>query len=171
MDKVRHYQAQLEKELNKYPIFQQLEQKTGVPKTYAVGACGGLFVLFIFFNIAGSLLTNLVGWVYPAYASFKAIESHTKEDDTQWLTYWTVYGFVNVLEYFSDALLYWIPFYYLFKLGALLWLLLPQFKGAEYVYKSFLRPLLLQHESRLDGLFGKVTAKANDAINNINKTQ
>lgn len=63
-----------------------------------------------------------------AYASFKAIESPGKEDDKQWLTYWTVIGFVQMIEYFSDILLYWFPFYYLFKTLLVLYLALPQFR-------------------------------------------
>lgn len=42
----------------------------------------------------------------------KAIESKKKEDDTQWLTYWVVYGFFSIAEAFSDIFLSWFPFYY-----------------------------------------------------------
>ena len=49
----------------------QLEQTVGVPK--ALVAVGVSFVVsvLIFFNIMGNLLTNIIGFVYPAYASFK----------------------------------------------------------------------------------------------------
>lgn len=47
--------------------------------------------------------------------SIKAIESNVKEDDTQWLTYWVVYGLFSVLEAFSDIFLSWFPFYYVSK--------------------------------------------------------
>jgi len=30
----------------------------------------------------------VVGFVYPAYASYKALESKTPEASAQWLTYW-----------------------------------------------------------------------------------
>lgn len=45
----------------------------------------------------------------------KALESHNKEDDTKWLTYWVVYGFFSVAEFFSDLILSWFPFYYICK--------------------------------------------------------
>ena len=66
--------------------------------------------------------------VSVAYASFKAIETVDKADDKQWLTYWTVIGFLQMAEYFSDVLLYWFPFYYLFKTLIVLYLALPQFR-------------------------------------------
>lgn len=47
--------------------------------------------------------------------SIKAIESSNKEDDTQWLTYWVVYGLFTVVEAFSDIFLFWFPFYYVSK--------------------------------------------------------
>jgi len=59
----------------------------------------------------------MIGFFYPAWASFKAIETKQKGDDTQWLIYWTVYAFFSILEAFIDFLLYFVPFYYAFKLG------------------------------------------------------
>ncbi len=40
-----------------------------------------------------------------------------KDDDTQWLTYWVVYAAFGIIEYFTDLLLSWIPFYFLLKVG------------------------------------------------------
>lgn len=50
--------------------------------------------------------------------SIKAIESNSKDDDTQWLTYWVVYGVFSIVEAFSDIFLSWFPFYYA---GKVLW--------------------------------------------------
>ena len=44
-----------------------------------------------------------------------------------------------------DADICAIAFYYLFKTIIVLWLALPQFRGAEYVYHAFLRPVLARH--------------------------
>ena len=45
----------------------------------------------------------------------KAVESETKEDDTQWLIYWVVFGVFNIVEFLSDILLSWFPLYFLVK--------------------------------------------------------
>jgi receptor expression-enhancing protein 5/6 len=164
MDKVLQYESQLDKELSKMPQLVQLEEQTGVKKTYIVGGVAFLIFSMIFFNLAGGLLTNLIGFAYPAYASFKAIESHSKDDDTQWLTYWTVFGFFNIIEYFTDILVYWIPFYYMLKTFTLLWLYLPTFRGAEYVYHSFISPYLTLHQQEIDSAFSDVKAKAESAV-------
>merc|ERR1711879_598458 len=76
--------------------------------------------------------------------------SQTKVDDTQWLIYWVVYAFFSVIEVFADVLLYWIPFYYAFKMAFLLWAMLPQTKGAKYLYDTFLKDFLKKNESKID---------------------
>ncbi|CAG8477384.1 7566_t:CDS:2 [Ambispora leptoticha] len=86
--KLKYYNAQLDKELSKYPHALKAEQVTNVPKTYLASGAASIVFLLIFFNFWGQLLSNLLAWGYPAYASFKAIESIDKADDTQWLTYW-----------------------------------------------------------------------------------
>lgn len=162
----RYYNAQLEKELNKYPQLHQLEAATGVPKTYFVIGAGSFVFVMIFFNFAGKLLSNLLGWAYPAYRSFKALETPEKDDDKQWLTYWTVYGFVAILESFTDVLLYWFPFYFFIKTVFFLWLMIPSFNGAQIIYGRLLRPFLVQHKNQIDTSFkdlkSKVTAVANE---------
>ena len=71
-------------------------------------------------------------------------------DDTQWLMYWVVYAFFSIIEVFTDFLLYWIPFYYAFKLAFLLWAMLPQTNGAKCLYDSVLKDFLKKNESKID---------------------
>lgn len=49
----------------------------------------------------------MIGFLFPAYYSFKAIESPNKEDDKQWLVYWVVYSFFTIIEAFVSIILYW----------------------------------------------------------------
>ncbi len=63
-----------------------------------------------------------------------------------------VYCFFSTIEVFTDTLLYWIPFYYAFKLAFLLWAMLPQTKGAKFLYDSFLKDFLKKNESKIDAV-------------------
>lgn len=82
---------------------------------FVVSAGTGLLALYLMFGGAAQLLCNIIAVAYPAYISIKAIETSTKEDDTNWLIYWTLYEIFSVLEFFSGYLYAVIPFYYLLK--------------------------------------------------------
>eukprot|EP00245_Coleochaete_scutata_P015046 TRINITY_DN655_c0_g1_i3.p1 TRINITY_DN655_c0_g1~~TRINITY_DN655_c0_g1_i3.p1 ORF type:complete len:159 (-),score=21.39 TRINITY_DN655_c0_g1_i3:51-527(-) len=96
-----------------------------------------------------------VGFVYPAYASYKALESKTTEAAAQWLTYWTVFSLFTVVEYLAGFLIAWMPFYYLAKLAFILWLQLPQTKGAMLLYVRWVQPQLKLHEQEIDRVLEK----------------
>jgi hypothetical protein len=70
-------------------------------------------------------ISSIIGFLYPAYKSFKALQTRTEVDDQQWLTYWTVFGFLYMVEYFIKPVLYYIPFYYELKILVLVWLAFP----------------------------------------------
>ncbi|ORX52781.1 hypothetical protein DM01DRAFT_1273004, partial [Hesseltinella vesiculosa] len=131
-----------DRELGKIPLCRTLEQTTHVPKvSIAVAMASSMFML-LFFNIAGRLITNLLAWIYPAYASLQSIESSDISKRQQWIPYWVILGLFHSIEYFEDTLVYWLPFYFLFKAVFLLYLMLPPFNGATLVYARLIRPNL-----------------------------
>ncbi|KAF8980127.1 TB2/DP1, HVA22 family-domain-containing protein [Cyathus striatus] len=148
-NKASFYVNQLDKELTKYPVLINFEQRTQIPKAYAV--LGGLALLTILhtFNALAAPVSNIVGWALPAYLSFKAIESPSPHDDVQWLTYWVVFGFFNFLESFAiRVVLYYVPWYYAFKSLFIVWLQLPYFRGAQITYFNVLKPVLANISSQ-----------------------
>lgn len=160
----KYYHSQLDKELTKYPILNNLEQRTQVPKTFLVMGSVGLATILIFINALAAPTSNLVGWLLPAYLSFKAIETTGHEDDIQWLTYWVVFGFFNFLESFAlRMVLYYFPFYYAFKTLFVLWLQLPATKGARILYLNVLRPVMANTKKQAKGHYAPAeTATADD---------
>ena len=94
------------------------------------------------------------GLAVSSYASFKAIESDAKDDDTQWLTYWVVYAFLMIAESFADYSVFWIPGYRFAKCGLISWLANPRFKGACMLYERVLRDSLKAAEPVVDAIAG-----------------
>ncbi|KAI9319771.1 TB2/DP1, HVA22 family-domain-containing protein [Dichotomocladium elegans] len=148
--RLKQWMAKLDAQLSQYEYCNTIERCTGVKKSHAALGLGTVVFAMVFFNIMGRFLTHLISWVYPAYASFKAIESPSQADDKQWLTYWTVIGFVQIVEYFTDLLLSWFPFYFVVKTLFVLWLTLPYFRGAEVLYARFFRTYLLEAQVDID---------------------
>jgi len=137
------YIAQLDKELSRYPILIQLEEKTQVPKAYGVMIAAAVFLSTIFINTLALPVSNLVGWALPAYLSYRAIESPGAEDDVQWLTYWTVFGFFTFLESMAlRVVLYYVPYYFPIKTAFVLWLQLPNTRGARIFHHSVVKPVV-----------------------------
>lgn len=103
---------------------------------------GIVYFVVIFLNLGGigQLLSNIAGFVIPGYYSLLALETASTSDDTALLTYWVVFAFLNVIEYWSRAILYWIPFYFLFKTVFLIYIGVPSFGGAQLVYVNLIKP-------------------------------
>ena len=126
---------------------QELEKKTGYSKVYFFLLFCSLFCCFLYFLGGPKSVTDLVSFVYPAYMSFKAIDSADPTDDTQWLTYWVVFAFVSIIEngfvFISDI----IPAYFALKVSFFIWLYHPKFMGAGVVYTQGIKPFVLPYLS------------------------
>ena len=90
------------------------------------------------------LIVDLVGFVYPAYMSFKSMDSGN-QDDTQWLTYWVVFSCFSIVESFMGFVVALIPFYFWIKIAAIVYMWHPTTRGAQTIYEQFLRPIMLPY--------------------------
>lgn len=81
------------------------------------------------------------------YASIRAIETKSRADDQQWLTYWVLYSLITLFELTFFKVIEWFPIWPYAKLIATCWLVLPQFNGAAYVYKHYVRPIYKKREN------------------------
>jgi len=93
-------------QLSKYPLLNDFERQSGVPKVGAVLGLGAVYALLVFLNVGSGFLVNIVGFAIPGYYSLEALFSSSKTDDTQWLTYWVVYAGLTMAESLINAV-YW----------------------------------------------------------------
>ncbi|XP_022843398.1 HVA22-like protein a [Olea europaea var. sylvestris] len=92
----------------------------------------------------------VVSLVYPLYASIRAIETKSRVDDQQWLTYWILYSMITIFELTFAKLIEWIPFWSYAKLIFTCWLVIPYFSGASHVYEHYVRPYLVTQQKTIN---------------------
>ena len=134
-------------------LLNRLEAATNVRRQtlFLGGLCFILFYLAV--GYAANLLCYFLGFVFPTYASVRAIESGDVADDTKWLTYWVVFSTVNFLEIF----LCWIPLYYLLKFFLLVWCMFPgPWSGTTVIYNFFICPFVMRHRDKFDTAISEV---------------
>lgn len=69
--KCQEYLNTLDRELGKSYYMNEVQRRTGVPKSYFALGAGGVAFIMIFFNLAGQLLTNAISWLYPGKCHLK----------------------------------------------------------------------------------------------------
>ncbi|XP_054157297.1 receptor expression-enhancing protein 5-like [Oppia nitens] len=147
------------------------ESATGISRLYLANSLIIIFVGYMLFGQFAQLLCNLLGFVYPAYASLCALDAQISGDSNsidqiqRLLRYWVVFALLSVADFFSLYLFRIIPFYWLAKLAFLGWCLapIPQ-NGSQLLYFKFIRPVFRQLEPCIDNWFASLVTQLRDVI-------
>ena len=107
-------------EFERVQILKQVSQQLGVKTSHMMMGVTVLVLLLVILELGASMIAGVVGFLYPAYMSFKALESSDFKDDKHWLTYWTVYSFFTLFDGVLSTLLSFIPMYQFFKVRTLI---------------------------------------------------
>lgn len=63
------------------------------------------------------------------------------QDDTQWLTYWSVFSIIHLAINMVNDIAIWIPGFYSVMTLTVAFLLLPMTRGAETIFRKALVPI------------------------------
>ncbi|CAN0906326.1 HVA22-like protein i [Linum grandiflorum] len=116
----------------------------------------------------GSFLTRglvlVFGYAYPAYECYKTVELNKPEIEQLrfWCQYWILVAMLTVSERIGDAFVSWVPMYSEAKLAFFIYLWYPKTKGSTYVYESFFRPYIAEHENEIDRNLLELRTRAGD---------
>ncbi|KAH8887577.1 hypothetical protein GQ53DRAFT_749664 [Thozetella sp. PMI_491] len=102
------------------------------------------------FDIFAKLLSSIASFLFPLFASYKALKTSDPAQLTPWLMYWVVLACALLVESWTEWILVWIPFYAYIRLLFLLYLVLPQTQGAKIIYQERIHPWLDKNETRID---------------------
>lgn len=128
-------------QIEHFEILQHAEKQTKQKKVHIFLAAIVLNVLLVivsaFHTMLGLFVSRVTGFVYPAFCSFRAIETGHKYDDVHWITYWFVFGAFTLFEESILKQLETIPFpYFWVKSLILLWCFHPITCGSKLIYKE-----------------------------------
>ncbi|KAI1757906.1 TB2/DP1, HVA22 family-domain-containing protein [Xylaria castorea] len=102
------------------------------------------------FNIIAHFFASIASFLFPLFASYKALKTSDPAQLTPWLMYWSVLACALLAESWTEFILVWVPFYSWIRLGFLLWLVLPSTQGARVLYEEYLHPYLEENELAIE---------------------
>ncbi|KAF6804879.1 Receptor expression-enhancing protein 2 [Colletotrichum musicola] len=112
------------------------------------------------FDIFAHLLSSIASFLFPLFASYKALKTSDPAQLTPWLMYWVVLACALLVESWTEWILVWVPFYAYIRLLFLLYLVLPQTQGARIIYQTHVHPFLEDNEAQIE----EFIAEAHDRL-------
>ncbi|KAI9051195.1 hypothetical protein LZ554_005297 [Drepanopeziza brunnea f. sp. 'monogermtubi'] len=117
----------------------------------------------MFFSTFANLLSSIPTFLFPVFASYKALKTSDPALLAPWLMYWVVLAVALFVESWTGFILFWIPGYAWVRLGFLLYLILPQTQGAKVLYQSHVHPWLQDNERAIDNFISSAHDRAKAA--------
>ncbi|KAF3349197.1 Protein ERP1 [Verticillium dahliae VDG2] len=115
------------------------------------------------FDIFAHLLSSVASFLFPLFASYKALKTSDPAQLTPWLMYWVVLACVLLVESWTEWFLGWIPFHAYLRLFFLLYLVLPQTQGARLLYETYVHPFLEDNETQIEAFIADLHDRAKAA--------
>ena len=144
-----------------------IQEKTGIKGIFVILGLV-LCVIFVYFNIFDSIITNLVGTLYPAFWTIKSLEQNSVEEQKKWLTYWVVFGSFIIVDMSSPVIVKFIPFYFVLKILFLIWLFMPGSSGCTIIYYLVVKKIFRYYEERIESYVVGAKDYANDMFKDSN---
>jgi hypothetical protein len=113
--------------------------------------------------------SSVASFLFPIFASYKALKTSDPAQLTPWLMYWVVFSCCLLAESWVSFILTWyvaqhlfpfsrssnisssrVPFYGYIRLLFFLYLILPQTQGARVIYEEHIHPFLQENEAHID---------------------
>ena len=131
-------------------IMNAIKEKTGIDGIYVIIVLS-LCVSLVYLGIFESLITSLVGTLYPGFSTIKAIQKNKNKKD--WLTYWIIFGCFLIFDSCSGIILGIFRFYFVAKILFLIWMFLPGSNGCKLVYDFLITKVMTPLEILFDKFF------------------
>ena len=152
-------------------------EKTHIPPQYIFYALS-IILTIVIINYFSKVFTLIVAVIYPVHCSIRVMarfdwydskykKNKLNEEEEKkrklnlkkiknWLEYWIVFFLFYNLETFFGSFFQKIPMYLFYKVIFLAVLFLPWYKGAHYIYRSFIREVFRAYEGTLYNFFLKL---------------
>jgi len=116
-------------------------------------------------------LRLVLGTLYPAYASYKAVRTKDVKEYVKWMMYWIVFAIFTSVETFADIFVaFWFPFYYEVKILLLIWLISPVSRGSlgsSILYRRFVHPSLIAREEEIDRMILRLQEQGYNTVTKL----
>ncbi|XP_023237193.1 receptor expression-enhancing protein 5-like [Centruroides sculpturatus] len=126
---------------NKYTrILGKVEEKCGCNRFYIVACLMIIVAGYTAVGYGNEIVCTVTSTVYPICASMDAMQRGTSRDIEIMTVYWMIFTLINLFEILFDAIVAWIPCYWMLKMLFLIFCYAPLSNNISlFFYRNILR--------------------------------